>query len=180
MVDYRDQRKQGRTKMKKIITAALLCASTTLYADMYKHNLQVFTANTMEIPCRTTPKVLFFGEAEKASQFTAKEMKDVINGGISEAGHNVGSWITANGISGGDLAAGFGAGFLGSLIGTGIKNAVYASMDDPEYIMISECNSGKSYTRLITMVVSNDKLDLEVAKNLAMSDQKKMARVVNR
>ncbi len=169
-------------QMKKHILAATLAAlmASPAYSDMYKHNLQVFTANTMEIPCRTTPKVIFFGEAEKAEAFTKSEMKTIVDNGISAAGSNIGSWLTANGISGGDLAAGFGAGFIGSLVGLGIKNAVYAAMDDPEYIMISECNSGKNYTRLITMVVSQDKLDLAVAKDLAIRDQKKMAKVVNR
>ena len=167
--------------MKKSIHILLILLGTTaIDADMYKHDLQVFTANTMEIPCRTTPKVLFFGEEEKASQFTANEVKNAVSGGISEAGHHIGSWFTANGISGKDLAAGFGAGLIGTLVGTGIKNAVYAAIDDPEYIMISECNTGKYYTRLITMVVSNNKLDLSVAKQLAAADQKKMARVVNK
>ncbi len=168
--------------MKKHILAIVLAVlmASPVYSDMYKHNLQVFTANTMEVPCRTTPKVLFFGEAEKAEKFTKDEVQSIINGGISSAGSHLGEWFSANGISGGDLLRGFGIGFIGNLLGTWTKNAIYSAMDDPEYIMISECNSGKDYTRLITMVVSQDKLPLEKAKALAMEDQKKMAKVVNR
>lgn len=159
----------------------ILLGITTIHADMYKHNLQVFTANTMEIPCSGSPKELFFGEYDKVSKLSALEMKNVINGGIGQAGSSVSGWVNANGnIDGSSLGANLGAGFLGSLIGTGIKNAVYASIDDPEYLLISECNSGNKYTRLITMVVSNDKLDLSTAKQLAQQDQQKMARKVNR
>jgi hypothetical protein len=164
--------------MKKIVTAALLCVSTSLWADMYQHNLQVFTSNTMETPCHTTPKVLFFGKAEEASAFTKEEVNNIINNGISEAGNSLGSWFSSNGVSGRDLAAGFGAGMIGSFLGKLTLKAVYAVMDDPEYIMISECNSGNSYTRLITMVVSSEKMDLNVAKSYALADQKKMAKVV--
>jgi hypothetical protein len=165
--------------MKKSLYGAIALAliSTSSFGDMYKHNLQVFTANTMEIPCKTAPKVLFFGEAEKGEEFTKNEVKSIIDGGISSAGSNIGNWLTAQGISGKDLAAGFGAGFIGSLLGTWTRNAIYAAMDDPEYVMISECNSGKDYTRLITMVVSQDKLKKEHARDLALKDQAKMAKV---
>jgi len=149
---------------------------TNIKADMYTHNLQVFTANTMEIACSGTPKELYFGTYEQVSKLSAKEVKDIINGGISEVGSNVGSWFSANGISGGDLAKNAGVGLIGTLLGTAIKNIAYSVMDDPEYLLISECNSGKKYTRLITMVVSNEKLDLATAKQLAKQDQNKMAR----
>lgn len=156
--------------------AAMGVVSVQSSADMYKHNLQVFTSNTMEIPCSGTPKELYFGTYEQVTKLSEKEVKDIINGGISEVGSNVGSWFSANGISGGDLAKNAGVGLVGTLVGTAIKNAIYSSMDDPEYLLISECNSGKHYTRLITMVVSNDKLDLATAKQLAEQDQRKMSR----
>jgi len=167
--------------MKKYLLSALMVMGTTgAYADMYKHDLQVFTANTMEIPCKSKPKELFFGEYEKAEEFSKKEMKNILDGGISQAGSNVGSWINASGFSGSDLAKNLGAGMIGNMLGKLTLNAVYAAMDDPEYLLISECNSGKEYTRLITMVVSDKKLDLATAKKLAQEDQKKMARKVNR
>lgn len=168
--------------MKKHILVTVLAAlmASPVYSDMYKHNLQVFTANTMEIPCKTAPKELFFGKAEEAEKFSKDEMKSIVNSGISSAGSHAGEWIRANGISGGDLLRGFGIGFIGDLLGTWTKNAIYAAMDDPEYILISECNNGKEYTRLITMVVSEEKLPLEKAKALAKADQEKMAKVVNR
>lgn len=167
--------------MKKYLLSVLMLIGTTgIHADMYKHDLQVFTANTMEIPCSGTPKVLFFGEYEKVAKLSAQEMQNIINNGIGQAGSSVGSWVGANGIDAGSLGANLGAGLIGSFLGTAIKNAVYASMDDPEYLMISECNSGKRYTRLITMVVSDKKLDLSVVKKLAQQDQRKMARKVNR
>lgn len=160
-----------------ILTALLISGS---HADMYQHNLQVFTANTMEIPCASQPKELFWGKKEEVIEMTNKEMKDILDNGISQAGSNVGSWVTANGISGKDLAAGFGSGLIGSYLGTLTKNAVYKAIDDPEYMLISECNSGKDYTRLITMVVSQDELPLEKAHFLAQQDQLKMAKRVNR
>ena len=168
------KRKIKNKLMSSVITLGLMLSSAQ--ADMYKHNLQVFTSNTMEIPCSGTPKELYFGTYEQVAKLSGKEVKDIINGGISEVGSNVGSWFTANGISGSDLARNAGVGLIGTLVGTAIKNAIYSSMDDPEYLLISECNSGKSYTRLITMVVSNDKLDLATAKQLAKQDQRKMAR----
>ncbi len=165
---------------KNILMSLILLGTTTIHADMYKHDLQVFTANTMEIPCSGTPKILFFGEYEKVAKQSAQEIKDAINSGISLAGSSVSSWVGAGGIDGSSLGAHIGAGLIGNLIGTGIKNAVYASIDDPEYLMISECNSGTQYTRLITMVISNEKLTLDVAKKLATADQIKMARKVNK
>lgn len=168
--------------LKKILMtlAAMSVVSVQSSADMYKHNLQVFTSNTMEIPCSGTPKELYFGTYEQVAKLSGKEVKDIINGGISEVGSNVGSWFSANGVSGSDLAKNAGVGIIGTMVGLAIKNAVYSSMDDPEYVLISECNSGKRYTRLITMVVSNDKLDLATAKQLAKQDQNKMKKKVNR
>ena len=145
-------------------------------ADMYQHNLQVFTANTMEVPCKTAPKELFFGEYEKVVEMTQKEMKDIVNSGISQLGSNVGEWFTANGISGSDFAAQAGIGIVGTMMGLAVRKAIYSAMDDPEYLLISECNSGKDYTRLITMVVSDEKLDLATAKQYAKQDQDKVAR----
>jgi len=165
---------------KKILMSLLLLGTTATHADMYKHDLQVFTANTMEIPCSGTPKTLFFGEYEKVAKQSAEEIQNVINGGVSAASSSVGSWVNANGISGSELGKNIGAGLVGAFLGNMLKNAAYASMDDPEYLMISECNSGKNYTRLITMVVSNETLSLAVAEKLAKDDQRKMARKVNR
>jgi len=167
--------------MKKYLLSALMLMGTTgAYADMYKHDLQVFTANTMEIPCKSKPKELFFGEYEKVMKLSNEDMQSVLNSGISQAGSNVGSWINMNGVSGADLAKNLGAGMIGNMLGKLTLKAVYAAMDDPEYLLISECNSGKNYTRLITMVVSDKELDLATAKKLAQEDQKKMARKVNR
>ena len=166
--------------MKKTIATLFLLGTVGLNADFFKHDLQVFTANTMEIPCSGTPKVLYFGEYEKVSQQSAQEMKNIINSGISQVGASAGSWVGANGIDGASLGANLGAGLIGSYLGTKFKNAVYASMDDPEYLMVSECNSGKSYTRLITMVISEEKLGLDVVKQYALKDQRKMARKVHR
>ena len=165
---------------KHIISILILLGITGAHADMYKHDLQVFTANTMEIPCAGTPKVLMFGEYDQIAKLSAEEMQSIINHGIGQAGSSVSSWMGATGFSGTDLTRNLGAGFIGAFLGTMIKNSVYASLDDPEYLMISECNSGKNYTRLVTMVVSNTKLDLAVAKKLAMDDQRKMARKVKR
>lgn len=159
----------------------LLCLLFSIsHADRYEHNLQVFTANTMEIPCSSAPKELFFGKKDEVIEMSNKEMKSILDNGVSQAGSNVGSWVTANGISGKDLAAGFGAGLIGSFLGTLTKNAVYQAIDDPEFLLISECNTGKSYTRLITMVVSENELPRETAHSLARQDQNKMARKVSR
>jgi len=167
--------------MKKYLLSALLLMGTApAFADMYKHDLQVFTANTMEIPCSGTPRELYFGEYEKVLELSSKEVNSIISNGISQAGSSVGSWFSASGIDASALGANLGAGLIGSFLGIALKNAVYASMDDPEYLMISECNSGKRYTRLITMVVSDKELDLATAKKLAKEDQRRMARKVNR
>jgi len=167
-------KKLKSTVLASVTILGLLLSSAQ--ADMYKHNLQVFTSNTMEIPCSGTPKELYFGTYEQVAKQSGKEVKDIINGGISEVGSNVGSWFTANGISGSDLARNAAVGIIGTMVGLTIKNAVYSLMDDPEYVLISECNSGKRYTRLITMVVSDKQLDLATAKQLAKQDQRKMAR----
>lgn len=154
--------------------------SVNTYADMYSHNLQVFTANTMEIPCSTTPKELFFGKPEVVMEMSKKEIKTILDHGIDQAGSSVGSWVNASGISGKDLGANIGAGLIGSYLGTLTKNLAYKAMDDEEYMLVSECNSGKNYTRLITMVVSNKELDLNTAKALAKQDQAKVMRKVYR
>ena len=151
----------------------MLIWTTGVYADSYKHNLQLFTANTMEIPCSTKPKEIFFGEYDEVVKLSHEEMKNIINSGIGQAGSSVGSWINANGVNSSDLFKNFGAGFIGSILGTMTNHAIYAAMDDYEYLLISECNSGKSYTRLITMVVSAEELDLDRVKSLAVQDQNK-------
>jgi len=165
---------------KYILTACMLWGATSVQADMFKHDLQVFTANTMEIPCGGAPKELFFGKYEEVVKMSNEEIKNIVNNGVSQVGSNVGSWFGASGIDAGSLGANLGAGMIGTYLGTALKNAVYDAINDPEYLLISECNTGKNYTRLITMVVSNNELDLITAKQLAQQDQRKMARKVNR
>jgi len=162
--------------MKKTLLLALTL-QTAMFADSFKHNEQVFTANTMETSCMEEPKMLYFGTSEEVKNKMNEEIQHLISGDIDTTHSKMYSFLKAanfgdNGLKVGSLfgTANFGAAFLGEKF----KMMLRGAFSDPEYMYVAECNEGENYTRLISMVVLNDKVeDLNFVKELAIKDQQK-------
>lgn len=182
---------------KKIYASviATLCFSSLAMADNYSENLMVFTSNTMERGCTTAPAVIYQGTKKDYVEFFKKEMNELAatakaneSGSVDKSGlvTSVGLGaqnalnsvaVAANGAllaSGKDMLAhglaGMGVGLAHMAINAGINE----SMMDYEYLYVTECNKNSSdRTRLMTLVVSNDKLEEPKWIELAKEDQAK-------
>ena len=162
--------------MKKTLLLALTL-QTAMFADSFKHNEQVFTSNTMEVACAEGPKMLYFGTSEEVKKKMNEEIQHLISGDIDTTNSDIYSFLKSanfgkNGLKIGTFfgVSNFGAAYLGEKF----KMMLRGAFSDPEYMYVSECNEGKNYTRLISMVVLNDKVeDLNIVKKLAIEDQNK-------
>jgi len=129
----------------KIIVLAFALVPMLLSANKYEKNMQVFTVNTAEKRCTTPLKLVYKGDKSGYGKEIAKHKDDVtfaVFGGAQTI------------LDGGGLAGGLVVG-LGVL---GVNSLVDAAVGDYEYLYVTECNSGENKTRLMTLVVSNDKM----------------------
>jgi hypothetical protein len=126
-------------------------------ANEYHKNLQVFTANTARIPCKTTPVLVYKGDRKGYAQEIAK-VKDAMVEGALDGGQLV-------------ATSGLVSGAVAGLAVFAIKGIYEAATGDYEYLYVAECNSGKERTRLMTLVVSNDKLSEGKWISIAKKDQ---------
>jgi len=144
--------------MNKKILLGLLCTVSLSMANEYHKNLQVFTVNTAEKRCTTPLKLVYKGNKAGYGKEIAKHKDDVtfaVLGGTQTV------------LDGGGLEGGLVVG-LGVL---GVNSLVDAAVGDYEYLYVTECNSGKNKTRLMTLVVSNNKMSESQWTAAAQRDQ---------
>jgi hypothetical protein len=156
--------------MKKTIWLSLLTLPLMLTANEYHKNLQVFTINTAEKRCSTPLHLVYKGTKKGYGAEIAKHKDDLARatlGGADFATKALAHGGGADALVGG-LVVGLGVFAIG-----GIANAITG---DSEYLFVTECNSGKSKTRLMTLVVSNNKLSEAQWVQLAKKDQSRSAR----
>lgn len=139
---------QKEKNMKKKLLPLLCIVPILASANEYQTNVQVFTSNTAGKPCTTTPQMVYKGNRFNYAEHMSKT---------------------------GDAAV-YGA--LFSLLGLGVGAAVFgigatseALVGDNEYLYVTECNSGADKTRLMTLVVSNNKMSEAQWLPLAQKDQ---------
>jgi len=66
------------------------------------------------------------------------------------------------------------ANLAGKFLGNGLVLLTRNISSDPEYMYVAECNKGDEYTRLVSLIVLEDKVEkLNSIKELAIIDQKK-------
>jgi len=143
--------------MKKVFIGLLAVMPVLTMANEYHKNLQVFTANTARIPCKTTPVLVYKGDRKGYAQEIAKAKDRMVEGALD----------------GGQLVAtsGLVSGAVAGLVVFAIKGINEAATGDYEYLYVTECNSGKDRTRLMTLIVSNDKLSESKWISIAKKDQ---------
>lgn len=131
--------------MKRTVFLSIAVLPVLLMANHYEKNLQVFTVNTAEQRCTTPLKLIYKGDKAGYAKEIAKNKDDVISS-VFDGAQTM--------LDGGGLAGGLIVG-LGVL---GVNSLVDAAVGDYEYLYVTECNSGENKTRLMTLVVSNDKM----------------------
>ncbi len=144
--------------MYKTITLSLLCIASLSQANEYQKNLQVFTVNTAEHTCTTQPHLVYKGDKVGYGKEIAKHKDDLIFATLG------GAQTTLNGGGAlGGLVVGIGV--------LGINSLITAATGDNEYLYVTECNTGTNKTRLMTLVVSNDKMSEAQWIAVAKKDQ---------
>jgi hypothetical protein len=156
--------------MKKTIWLSLLTLPLMLTANEYHKNLQVFTVNTAEKRCSSPLQVVYKGTKEGYGVEIAKHKDDIAMATLG--GADFATKALAGGAGADALAGGLIVG-LGVFAVNGIANAITG---DSEYLYVTECNSGANKTRLMTLVVSNDKLSEAQWVQLAKKDQSRSAK----
>lgn len=143
--------------MKKAFIGLMAVLPVLTMANEYHKNLQVFTANTARIPCKTTPVLVYKGDRKGYAQEIAKAKDRMVEGALD----------------GGQLVAtsGLVSGAVAGLAVFAIKGIHEAATGDYEYLYVTECNSGNERTRLMTLVVSNEKLSEDKWISIAKKDQ---------
>jgi hypothetical protein len=152
--------------MKLKITLSLLAIPLVMQANMYQKDLQVFTVNTAEKKCTTPLTFVYKGDREGYAKEILKDSTELSRIFLHGAGVST-SAMAAGGSIGQSLAGGLATGLAVGLI----QGAADAVRNDFEYLYVTECNSGENRTRLMTLVVSNDKLTQEQVDGLAKEDQ---------
>ena len=152
--------------MKLKTTLSLLAVPLVMQANMYQKDLQVFTVNTAEKKCTTPLAFVYKGDREGYAKEIQKDSKELSRIFLHGAGVST-SAMAAGGSIGQSLAGGLATGLAVGLI----QGAADAVRNDFEYLYVTECNSGENRTRLMTLVVSNDKLTQEQVDGLAKEDQ---------
>ena len=143
--------------MKKALIGLLAVLPILTIANEYHKNLQVFTANTAEIPCKTTPVLVYKGDRKGYAEEISKAKDRAVVGALDGA-----QLINNTGLVNGAIAG---------LAVFAIHSIHDAATGDYEYLYVTECNSGKDRTRLMTLVVSNDKLSEGKWISIAKKDQ---------
>jgi hypothetical protein len=143
--------------MKKAFIGLLAVLPVLTMANEYHKNLQVFTANTARIPCKTTPVLVYKGDRQGYAQEIAKAKDRAVIGALDGA-----QLINNTGLINGAVAG---------LAVFAIHSINEAATSDYEYLYVTECNSGSERTRLMTLVVSNDKLSESKWISIAKKDQ---------
>ena len=162
--------------MKKTMLLAL-GLQTLMFADSFKHNEQVFTVNTMEIECTEEPKMLYFGTAAEVTVEISKEIQLLSSGETRNLSADLqtylqGADLVNNSVKVGNILGI--ANLAGKILGDGLVGLTRKIFSDPEYMYVSECNKGDEYTRLVSLVVLEDKVEkLDTIKELAVVNQKK-------
>ena len=156
--------------MKTIYLLLFLSGATLLSANQYQKNVQVFTVNTAQKRCSTPLHVVYQGNKEGYGVEVAKykeEIASAVRGGTQTALTNLQGSVSADAITG------------GAIVGAGVivlNSVVNGITGDNEYLYVTECNRGKEKTRLMTLVVSNDKMSPSAWIALAKQDQAKAKR----
>ena len=156
--------------MKKLLLLSLMTLPFILQANEYQKNLQVFTVNTAEKRCSSLLHLVYKGSKEGYGAEIAKHKNDIAMATLG--GADFATKALAHG-GGADAIAG------GLVVGLGvfaIKGIADAFTGDSEYLYVTECNSGSNKTRLMTLVVSNDKLSESQWVQLAKKDQARSVR----
>jgi hypothetical protein len=156
--------------MKKRLLLSLMIVPLAIQANMYQKNLQVFTVNTAEKRCSSPLHLVYKGTKEGYAAEIAKHKDDIAMATLG--GADFATKALAHG-GGADAIVG------GLVVGLGvfaIKGLADAITGDSEYLYVTECNSGSNKTRLMTLVVSNDKLSEAQWVQLAKKDQARSAR----
>ena len=151
--------------MNKKILLGLFCMVSFIHANEYHKNLQVFTVNTAEKRCTTPLHVVYKGDKNGYGREVAKQSDDIMHaalGGTRRALNGLQSSSGADALTGG-IIVGLGV-FAINKITDGITG-------DNEYLYVTECNSGENRTRLMTLVVSNDKMSEAQWTATAKKDQ---------
>lgn len=143
--------------MQRTLMGILAVLPVLTMANEYHKNLQVFTANTAHIPCKTAPVLVYKGDRIGYAKEISKANDRMVEGALD----------------GGQLIASTGlvAGAVAGLAVMAIKGIHDAATGDYEYLYVTECNSGSKRTRLMTLVVSNDKLSESQWISIAKKDQ---------
>lgn len=143
---------------KNTMIAALTMLPMMASANMYKKNLQVFTANTAEKRCSTPLHLVYKGNKEGYGTAISKDT-DELNRAI------------IGGLDSGFKGGGVGGGVAVGAIVFAVNGVVGAATGDYEYLYVTECNKGVNRTRLMTLVVSNTQLSESTWVSLAKKDQ---------
>lgn len=156
--------------MKTKILLPLLALPLLLQANEYKKNLQVFTVNTAEKRCASPLHLVYKGTKDGYGVQIAKHQQDIAMATLGGADFTSKALQMGGGADA--LAGGLIVG-LGVFAVQGIGDAITG---DNEYLYVTECNSGAAKTRLMTLVVSNDKLTETQWVGLAKRDQARSVR----
>ena len=174
-----------RDKMKTLLILGLMLLST-----MHADDIQVFTANTMNIQLdkKSIIKKVFYGDYESYKN----NKKDIDNFSNTKSTAMISSVLVLSGISNkllqdyaNDLAgktsnrSGLGTGLIvagGVIFTVSVLSDIYKYANkDYENIYISVAvNSKGEKTMLKTLIVSNDKLTNKEAENIALEEHKKL------
>ena len=181
----------------------MFCVSTVIgFTNEYHRDLMIVTDNTAKKPCVSVTHVVFQGDFRVFKQ-AALESYDIIvelarNGEsdkakqmISNASQNTKNFLSnmttgtlsflkltssaSMGAFASNLGQSLAMGGAFALVGVVVKGISDEIRRDHEYLYIVECNSGQNVTRLITHILSNDKLEEAQWVEMAKRDQARSA-----
>jgi len=143
----------------------ILLSTLLLSACIYANDIQVLTANSMQIELDNGTKVqeIFFG-TEEAYVKNSHSFNKAGGSAVASFGGVVNS--------GGNGGAGAAAGFVGTLISAAIIEGYNSVVSDNNYVLLTKAiNSKGEVTFLKTMVISNDPITLEEAAQVSAEAQ---------